>query len=105
MLRLRELREQKNLSQQRLAIDLSISQAAISKYEKKLAEPDIGMLKKMADYFCVSIDYLVGRTNINTYYADNPPSIQEYQTLYIYRRLSNQQKEKAIAYMQGMLDG
>lgn len=104
MLRLRELREQKNISQQRLAIDLSISQAAISKYEKNLAEPDINMMKKMADYFCVSIDYLVGRTNVNTYYADNPPSIQECQLIYTYRRLSNQQKEKAMAYMQGMID-
>ena len=60
MIRLRELREEKHINQQKLAIALNVTQAAISKYELGLSEPDISMLKNIADYFHVSVDYLIG---------------------------------------------
>lgn len=67
MIRLRELREEKHINQQKLAIALNVTQAAISKYELGLSEPDISMLKNIADYFHVSVDYLIG-------FSDSPIS-------------------------------
>ena len=60
-MRLRELRKKKGISQLRLATDLNTTQNTISRYETGEREPGINELIKIADYFDVSIDYLVGR--------------------------------------------
>ena len=65
-LRLKELRKAKGISQLKLATDLNTNQNTISRYETGEREPGILELIKIADYFHVSIDYLVGRTDIPT---------------------------------------
>lgn len=62
-MRLRELRKKHNLSQVRLSMELNMSQNTISRYETKEREPGIAELILIADYFNVSIDYLLGRTD------------------------------------------
>ena len=62
-MRLKELRKSKGISQLTLATDLNANQNTISRYETGEREPGIMELIKIADYFHVSIDYLVGRTN------------------------------------------
>ena len=62
MLRLKELRKERNISQLKLALDLSMNQNTISRYETGEREADYETLIKIADYFKVSIDYLLGRT-------------------------------------------
>ena len=62
--RLRELREKRKISQLKLAMDLNINQNSISRYENGAREADYTMLIKFADYFNVSLDYLLGRTDI-----------------------------------------
>ena len=67
-MRLKELRKKKGISQLRLATDLNTTQNTISRYETSEREPGIAELIKIADYFNVSVDYLIGRTenpNIN----------------------------------------
>ena len=103
-MRLKELRKKNHISQQKLAIDLNVSQAAISKYEKELAEPDIRMLKEMSEYFSVSIDYLVERTKQNLFFVESSYSEDENQLIYNFKKLSPSQREKVFAYIQGMLD-
>lgn len=61
--RIKELRQQNNLTQVRLAMDLSISQNTLSRYETDEREASYGTLKKIADYFNVSIDYLLRETD------------------------------------------
>ena len=61
---MRLLREEKGISQQKLADMLNISQQAIFKYEKTSNEPDIDTLIKLADIFEVTVDYLIGNTEI-----------------------------------------
>ena len=63
-MRLREIRKSKGISQLRLAMDLNTNQNTISRYETGEREPGINELIKIADYFNVSIDYLLERTNI-----------------------------------------
>ena len=58
---LKMLRNQKGVSQQKLAETIGVSQQSINKYENHNVEPDIYTLISIADYFDVSIDYLVGR--------------------------------------------
>lgn len=62
-MRLKELRKQQNISQLKLAMDLQLNQNAISRYETGMREADYSTLIKIADYFDVSIDYLLERTD------------------------------------------
>lgn len=62
-MRLKELRKKKGVSQQKLAMDLNMNQNTISRYETGEREADYKTLILIADYFDVSIDYLLGRTN------------------------------------------
>ena len=59
---LQELREDRNISRKDLAAFLNISVSTLGMYEQGRREPNIDMLIKMADYFDVSIDFLVGRS-------------------------------------------
>ena len=62
-MRLRELRKAKGISQLKLALDLNTNQNTISRYETGEREPGLVELIKIADYFNVSVDYLLERTN------------------------------------------
>lgn len=62
-MRLKELREKKNISQLKLAIDLNMNQNSISRYETGARQADYKTLIAFADYFNVSIDYLLERTD------------------------------------------
>lgn len=59
MLGLIKIRKLKKYSQQKVAMDLSISREAISYYENGKRNPDIETLCKLSKYFNVSIDYLI----------------------------------------------
>ncbi|MBQ7043361.1 MAG: helix-turn-helix transcriptional regulator [Clostridia bacterium] len=67
-MRLKELRTAKGISQLKLAIDLNMNQNSISRYENGIRQADYATLIKFADYFNVSIDYLLERTNNPTFY-------------------------------------
>ena len=62
-MRLKEVREAKNVSQIKLAIDLGLNQNSISRYENGQRVADYKTLIAFADYFNVSVDYLLERTN------------------------------------------
>ncbi len=66
--RLKNLRTQRGISQTKLAIDLGLQQNSISRYETEAHQADYKTLIAFADYFDVSLDYLLGRT-------DNPKII------------------------------
>ena len=61
-MRLRELRKKRNITQLKLAIELHMSQNTISRYETGEREAGYAELIRIADYFNVSIDYLLERT-------------------------------------------
>lgn len=61
--RLRELREEANISMQQLAEAIGVSNAAVCKWENGIAEPKVSYLVKLAAYFECTIDYLVCRTD------------------------------------------
>lgn len=62
-MRLKELREKRGISQLKMAMDLGMNQNSISRYETGVREADYKTLIAFADYFDVSIDYLLERTD------------------------------------------
>lgn len=68
MLRLKELREQNNISQKELGQMLKVAQNSISNWENGIREPDTATLDKLADFFDISVDYLLCRSD-----KKNPP--------------------------------
>ena len=63
-MRLKEIRKSKGISQLKLAMDLNTNQNTISRYETGEREPGIHELIKIADYFNISVDFLLERTDI-----------------------------------------
>ena len=62
--RLKQLRLESNLTQAELADKLSLGESTISFYESSKREPDYETLQRFADFFLVSVDYILGRTNV-----------------------------------------
>lgn len=63
-MRLREIRKKRGISQLKLALDLNTNQNTISRYETGEREAGYRELIALADYFNVSIDYLLERTDV-----------------------------------------
>lgn len=57
------LRKSKNLTQKQLAVEMHLSELAIQHYESRRRKPAFDILIAIADYFDVSLDYLVGRSD------------------------------------------
>jgi transcriptional regulator with XRE-family HTH domain len=84
--RLKQLREAKNLTQLRLAMELNVSQETISGYEIGKAVPPAEMLVKLADTLDTSVDYILGRTDIKSMLRASELSEQESEILTILRK-------------------
>jgi len=62
-IRLRELRVNKHLRQEQVAKIIGVTKSTISAYENDLRQPSFEILLKLANLYCVSTDYLLGRTD------------------------------------------
>jgi transcriptional regulator with XRE-family HTH domain len=74
--RIRILRERKGLSQKHLAYKLGIPNQSLSNYERGFREAPAEVLRKIADFFGVSVDYLLGRESI-VYDRNSPKDLKE----------------------------
>lgn len=63
-LRIKELREEKGLSQKKLAEALGVSPGTIGNWESGIREPNFDMVTKVAEFFQVTVDYLLGQSNV-----------------------------------------
>lgn len=66
--RIRDLREDNDLKQREIAEYLMCDQSLYSKYEREERPLPLETAVRLADYYHVSLDYLVGRTNVKTPY-------------------------------------
>lgn len=69
--RIRNLREDNDLTQEQLAKLLNVSQATYSRYEQGELDIPVQSLIRLAQYYSTSIDYLVNLTNIKVPYSKN----------------------------------
>lgn len=60
--KIKQLRIERGLSQYEVARKLGLARTAIGNYEQGIREPSLNVLKKLCDFFDVSADYLLGRT-------------------------------------------
>ena len=102
--RIKELREEHKMTQVRLSIELEVSQETVSAYEIGKHQPSVKSLLKMASLFNSSLDYIMGISDIRLPIKENELPQNEAAALSLFRGLDNVQKEKAIAFMQGMLE-
>lgn len=103
---LKKLRKEYGISQQRLADAIHVSQPSINKYENHNIEPELEILKRMADYFHTSIDYIVGYTDIRRKIEAIEPyhlnQIEEKHIAY-YRALNEEERYCVDLVMQNLL--
>ncbi len=110
--RLRQLRKEKDISQEELGKVLSLTKASISLYESGKREPDFETLQKIASFFNVTTDYLLGRTDNR---KDSTPSIDDELnaimrelgpdvTLQFYdlKGMSQEEKENLKIFLEGL---
>ena len=75
MLQLKDVRSATKHTQAEVATYLGISQQAYANYENRRREPDLKTVDRLADYFGVTVDYLLGRTNnptAHSFYLGSP---------------------------------
>ncbi len=102
MIRLKELREERRLSQDGLALKLNVSQSTISAYEIGDRTPDLETLITIAQFFGVSLDYLAGLSDLKHQIRQSDLTSKELEHLHIYRQLSDMDKEKVSSYIDGL---
>lgn len=102
MIRLKELREERRFSQDGLALKLNVSQSTISAYEVGDRTPDLETLIAIAQFFGVSLDYLAGQSDLKQQIRQSDLNSSELEHLRIYRQLSDMDREKVSAYIEGL---
>ncbi len=102
MNRIAELRKEKYLNQIGLAMKLNISQYMVSAYETGRHQPSIDTLIQMSNIFGVSVDYIIGNTDIRTpvekFLKDGLTS-NEIELLDIFKELDNEKQQKALGIL------
>ncbi|MBH0328796.1 hypothetical protein ABH14_03130 [Brevibacillus brevis] len=114
--RLKELRKSKKMTQETLATAIGIPESTIRRYESvDDGLPRRERLESIADFFGVSVDYLLGRTDVdfivkeeNTHYDKSPSStskkdagLSEFENLFFFEldKLSEEDKQKALEHV------
>lgn len=99
-MKLKELRKNDKKSQEDVSKFLNVARTTYIGYEQETSEPTIDTLCKLADYYGVSLDYLVGRDYANEF---GYLSEDEKALLSAYRRMNKDNKIRYFAEAQGIL--
>lgn len=101
--RIRQLRDERNMTQVRMSIELEVSQETISSYESGKHYPSVSNLIKLSSLFHTSCDYILGLSNVRLPYMKNELKEEETILLERYCRLDERRKELLLAYLEGLL--
>lgn len=96
---LEKIRKEHKISQSKLGSALGITQQMISSYEKNISSPNIESLIRLADYFCLSVDELIGHTVVST--NDSTSSKARFDQLF--DTLTAEDKERCLIILQTLL--
>ena len=92
--RLRELRKSNNVSQQKLSKYLNFGYTAIANYESGRNQPSLDTVKKIAQYFGVTVDYLIGVSDYPR--RENDITDKEAELLGIFRKINEDEKDALL---------
>ena len=101
---IKHLRKNANMTQIQLSQLLETDQSTISKWELGKCLPDIQTLIKLADYFHVSLDFVLGRTSIEVQLDKNAYSEKQETLLPLIQMLNDRQCELTYDYLENILD-
>ena len=108
MLKISEIRKEKGISQKELAKFLNISPGNLCEWEKGKVEPNIFALKKLADFFECSVDYLIGRENdlgvVNIVDNNDNLNQKERELVDNYRKLDTFEQNTVITQIKALAD-
>ena len=106
MFRLKEMRAECGLMRSKLAEDLHMNAGTIANYENEIRQAPYEALIRFAEYFDVSVDYLLGRTEgERPSVADGGLSAEERRFLNLFRSLGQTGKSRVIEYAEFWVDG
>ena len=108
-MRLFELREEKNLTQEDIAKAISTSRTNIGRWEKGINEPSASLIIQLANFFECSTDFLLGRSDDfgNIIVKEKSPSnitSEEQALLDDFRSLPRQERAQAAEYVRYLAD-
>ncbi len=102
--RIKQLREKRGLIQEILAVELGITQQMLSKYEKDVTLIKVDILKKIATYFNVTTDYLLGvsdvKRDLQGQMKMNETLDEYYDLIEVYKDLDSYDKEMIWSIIQ-----
>ena len=102
--RIKQLREKRGLIQEILAAELGITQQMLSKYEKDVTLIKVDILKKIAAYFNVTTDYLLGvsdvKRDLQRQMKMNETLDEFYDLVEVYKELDSYDKEMIWSFIQ-----
>lgn len=106
MLKSKELRQGLELTQEFVAEQIGVKRYTYAKWEQGRAEPSMQDLRKLADFFDVSIDYLLGRTddfgNVNVITEGEQLTKEEKELLATYRKMHSSIKPIALSTLHSL---
>lgn len=102
MERLKKLRQERGFTQGRMGMELNVSQTTISAYETDARAPDSNMILRFAKYFNVSSDYILELSDARQPIAEDSMTEEEMNLVILYRTLNSVDKQKVLAYAQGI---
>lgn len=103
-IRLRLLREKRNISQVTLSTYLGMAQESLSSYERQKTNPSIDVLKNIADFFNVSADYLLGLDDQELRIQESALNAFEKSLIRNYRMLTQTEKELLVKISADMVE-
>ena len=92
--RLRELRKDNNISQKRLSNFLNFGYTAIANYESGRNQPSLDTVKKIAQFFGVTVDYLIGGSDYPR--SEKDITEKEEELLMIFRRINDEERDALL---------
>ena len=98
-MRLKELRESSSLSQRELGDRVGLSKSSIGNYESGQRQPDMDTLNLLANYFHVTVDYLMGRSDIPTFDI----SSEEEQMIRFFRKVQKGKRRLLIELFESLI--
>lgn len=103
--RIKILREKRGLIQELLAVEIGVTQQMLSKYEKDITIIKVDVLKRIAEYFNVTTDYLLGMSDMkrDLWQIKMNETLDEYYDLIeVYRRMDGYDREMVWSIMQAV---
>ena len=95
--RIKMLREKRGLIQELLAVEIGVTQQMLSKYEKDITIIKVDVLKRIAEYFNVTTDYLLGlsdmKRDLSGQIKMNETLDEYYDLIEVYRRMDGYDRE------------